>query len=508
MIILIQLLLSQLAFADGSDLNRANELYQAGNCTEAIPVYEKLRKETNESTSKDTSGLISFRLGYCQFALGDFEKAKVEFEAVSKDFPDNLEAKLRLADTYLFLQQYDSAISTASQIQSGPLQTEAQVLIARANLEANRPAVALNVLIKIQNTNDWRPVIAYWSGVTNYQLFELEKAVEAFNEARKSSTEALWVKSAAESWLSRLETESWPVRPSLSAGLMWDSNVPRTNEPVSDRAVVLNAGATFNVYQDKNWKFSIPTNAYGNFYSKDETVAYNYETLSVGIDASRIFAPSLRGNFSTVFLDSRLHNLYYQDYWISTASVYYQMLQSLSLFGSFGLTRNVNSNSAWTFSPTLTSNWVSPWFNLWGSLSYSKTYSSDKATIVTSPYFYAKTGRVASNYSSFGPTIGISRMLPFSFQVAAQGSLTYGLYDDESIPGVQAIDSRVDKTLAYTLSLSREIYWSALTAALAYSRTKNISRGPQLCQDSSGYIYSYNFTYDRSVTTLTLSLSL
>lgn len=505
------LLLTSLAsfgFAQSENLlTKADEAYGDGSCDKAISLYDQVRQQPNATS--DSKDLSTFRIAYCHYSAGNIDGALTEFDAFLRRQPDSDEARLRYAETLLSKEKYDEALENAKRITDPKHKLEARLVIARAYLETQETDKAIKELKIPTGTNpDLDPVVEYWRGVAYLQAFNLNSAESSFNSTIKMASENHWTKSAAESWLQNIEDSRVWIHPRVGLSYGSDTNIAgvlykttRNDAPDSSTAVkdtYTSADATLTSMPLRIGKntFTPSISGYSLKYGKADNKSYNNSSYSV--DLTALFPLTYRWNLTANASYSDLsynnkHYLYYSNVGLGTV---FAFTKTLSANLSYKNTKAIGDYPSVTNTATLGLGGETSYF-YWLTSYSTATASADNPTYTQSAgVFSVSAGSSFSNYTANTMTLGIGRVLPYSFDIYFQAASTNTQYVDERVPPVNAAYvtmPRKDTTTVYQLNLSRAIIERRLTATLSYSSTKNVSEGYQGLMYSSGSSADYNY---------------
>ena len=507
---------AQSAAREHAQIVAANDAYDHGDCAGAIQRYRLLIKSKRLSNNEREDAV--YRLSNCYAQTSEPEKAAAGFRYLLRKYPAQDDARLHLAEALLAQKKIDEAIAEAQKIKDPAQISEAKLLIARAQIEANDEEKALKTLQELQKQNPgWTPYVEYWRGVAYFQIFDESAAQQAFQRSARNSNQELWTRSASENWLSHLRDDRQWVHARMTLGFGVDTNVAQLRYRTSatgevDSGTDLQDGfkeldLTISTKPFHLGKMSLTpsfthTGQYYNTYS-----AYNPQSLGFQVAASQPQSQWWTFHGSLAWSDSRYNWIYSQDYLTLNLSEAYGITRKTTTHLGLAITRQVQSHPAWSIGPSMGYESEFEKFYWLAGISYTLT-SGESAVIANSSSGWTTTsGTLASSYKALNLRVGAGRTVE-GFDLFAQTAFTLTSYAKEIVPAGAAFsdEARVDKNYWLQLSASHSIVEKSLTASLSYSYTLNFSDGFQGTLYTTGS--SPDYTYRRGLASLLFTYSL
>lgn len=312
------------AEADPELLKKADAFYQAGNCIGAVNAYRDIYYQQHPSPAD--RDLVIFRTSYCYLQLGQTEAAAKGFQDIVDRYPQNDEARLRLAQALFQLRRAATARDHALLVEAEPLRAEATLLAAQADLELGDYQLAFNRLNRAQVNADWKPIFLYWLGIAKFRIGNSKQAEAYFRMANNLSPPGLWVKKESVNWIDQIHGGERTLHGSLTFGYFIDSNVaqqsvlttnnsgvpiesaPKPSSYYKDTGFLLAADASWRILQNEKWSLFSLANFSTPLYRL--YTSYDNENLSGGLTGSYRFSPATSADLSAKYLNSRYHFKY------------------------------------------------------------------------------------------------------------------------------------------------------------------------------------------------------
>jgi TolA-binding protein len=160
--------------------------YQQGNYSRARSLFQRY---VNENPNGDHSAAAQYALAWTYFKQNRFQPAAQRFrqfldayEGQQTDIPYDQDARLRLADSYFAMKQYEDAVEVYRRV-GGQGADYALYQAGEALNYAGRPEEALRTLRRVTERypdSRWHPEVLYRIGAIHFQTQEYESAVEAY----------------------------------------------------------------------------------------------------------------------------------------------------------------------------------------------------------------------------------------------------------------------------------------------------------------------------------------
>ncbi len=494
-----------------NELTQANEFYQKGDCASAINAYQKIANDA--ASAEADKDLANFRSSYCYLDSKQIDAAIAGFQRVVGKYPQNDEARFRLAQALSQADRYKEARDEALKIKDSGLLPEAVLLAAQQDLELGEPVSAINLLSSVKVTGDATAIYAYWLGVAEYRDGDVPKAEYYFKYAISKSAPDLWVISESKGWLETIRKEKAWAHGSATFGYFYDGNVaeqsllsvdsnnfPIQSAPLSssyytDNGYEVAANLTFRLVNEKRWNLYTSLSYSTPFYSVYSN--YNNEVYTASVASSYKISTFWSTDLTAKYIDSRYAAVYYQDYLSLTAGVNSQLTKKLSARFEVPFTMYMNTTFSKLYGGNLSAHYLVPFGTIYAGESVYKVSGGPVATFTASGNTASlNSGTMFVNYNSNSTYLGTTVPLIRDFHITGQVSLTNVSYNKELVPSgtVQAsIADRSDKTWAYSAELAGPLKANFWFASLSYTYTKDTSAGLQGLP-SSGQISSYSYT--------------
>lgn len=532
-------LLGGQAFSQDSkdQLAKANELYDAGDCKQAISVFESLQK--NSGLDAETKQTVLYKKAYCEYTLGDYNKSENDFSGYLKNNSDDDEARLKLGESQFNQARYSDARKNFDMIKSSEHVTEAKVFSVRSSIELDENQKALSTLNSIKNPGDWQAVVSYWKGVVEYHLDNNSEAIKNFKQAKQLANKESWVKGDAQSWLDRIKEETRFFHAYVTAGYISDSNIaqsmasnllggnnqsgggqgggqggqqqgpPKVGQgtSISDSAKYASLGFTLNPYVRSTKNITTSVYYTAPFYSQ-ENESYDYQTL--GWDISSNFETSGHDwwGVKLQYLDAWYNYIPYQQYLILEPYYFWKLGNDWSLKFDLALDDYLKTSSTYTVAPSVGLNYsATNWLTL--KTGISSTIGKGQAASYTPPEagaIYVSSGSMFSNYTTMGAYVGFWAQLPWSMELSAQFSQYKTAYASESIVVPQSQkkpEDRADTLNQIYVDLNIPVIHNLWAFDISATITKNTSTGMQGLPSASSLT---TYSYDRKYFLITTSL--
>ena len=167
----------------------AEALYFAGKYADALPVLEDLRH--NPDVADKSS--ISMLLGRTYMGLRRAHDARLCFQDLTQENPNNVLAWLSLGRVYLLDNESVLAIQTAQRVlKLEPENVQAMILKALAEQKQHRWSVALATLEDAHRTAPKDSTVLCLMGVSQQGLGDKEKAATLFEQAATVNPQDTW----------------------------------------------------------------------------------------------------------------------------------------------------------------------------------------------------------------------------------------------------------------------------------------------------------------------------
>lgn len=504
------------AQTESSLLQKAAAFYDKAQCEEAIDAYETVL--LSRTASNDDKNLAHFRIGYCSYNLGNYEKAATEFKTVLEKQPDEDEARLKYAESLFATEEFEESITQALKVKEADYVNDSKLLAARAYIEIQDSEKALAVLKGLNQTSpEMAPIIDFWKGLAYFQSFNETAATQSFMRAKQNSPEDLWTKSAATNWLTTLQDSKrdFHARAGISYGT--DSNLaqltyrasknssPDTSYYVSDS--YLSGDLYFSTKAYRFGKVSMTPSIYatGLNYSKSSNKSYN--PSSVTADLTTTYPSSYKWTYRTSlnYTDSRYNGAYYHNYLGVSAAALYAVSKRISASATLSYTSTIGNDQGQTVGPTFGIDGDNSMFYWLANVSYSTTTGTSATYVVNNGTASVASGATFSNYNTLSAKVGAGRVLFWDLDLLVTLTTSTTNYAKEPVPPPSAFstEQRVDTSTVIQASLSKTLIERRMTATLSVSSTKNSSSGYQGLVYTSGVSPDYN--YDRNQASLYLS---
>ncbi len=508
----------------------ADSLYQNGNCEKAIPAYQGI--SPTGLTQADTDKIL-FRVSYCQFSLGNYQESELGFKKYLTTHSGEEEAILKYSQSLLYQSKYTQAEEYALQVQSADFKSDAAIVIARAQIETNRPEKAIGTLkAHTQNAE-----ALYWLAVAQYNNDQDSEAENTFSAAIKKTNNDYWVHTESKAWLERIKSGQRKFHLRLTVGAFKDTNIDQSggtgtinlggpeggpgggqggqggpSGPGTSKASFANTNYTadngkyaaldliYNTYNSRKLSLTTTASFSSPFYSKNPT--YNQESASLDLNLRKIETSTFNYGASLKYLDTFYDNVYSQDYIYFTPTASWSFSPEYWLKFSIPITKYLNNKKVNLYGGSLDlyydpANWIS--IAIGGSTTKSSAPEAVLKDFGSGPKVVS--GTMFSHYSSVGAYLSFTFYFADTYQLGVTGSTYKTKYDLEKIPGNIKHTPREDKLKSYQFSFTKTFIRNVLSANLSYSYSDNKSTGfPGLI--SSGSVS--NNTYTRGYSLLTL----
>jgi len=500
---------------EGDFFQKADELYDQGDCEEAITEYRKLAHPQNSAERKEK---ILFRTSYCQFTLGQFQKSEKGFELYLKKYPNQQEARLKLAQSQFFNGKAALAKTNAQLITDAEFKTDALILEARAEMHENQLQKARDVLGQAKPEQSQAGEVRYWQGVVEYQSDQEEKAIEYFLEAQKHQKPD-WLSQEAKAWLEQIEKNKKKFSSTISFGGVYDTNIGQGggyftahgggggSKPAATGGYTADSGPYFQADFRSTWSAKRKSSTTSSlslsspFYGSNP--AYNYQ--SIGLDLNHQFQTQSLKNYGFLFkyLETFYNGLYSQDYLLFTPSLGWNLTKKFWMKLSLPLNYYLNNKQILVSSFTSDMQYeLNSRFQFLFGLGYTLS-SAPAAVISLGPPPATTSGTVFSRYNTVMGSLGFVWNWSESFQLGASGSYSTTNYESENLPAVgNPPKARSDVTAVGQISMTKMLTKDFWYLTLSSSYTDNLSTG-FAGLPTNGSVQ--NNTYYRSYSTLTTS---
>lgn len=500
-------------------LAKANAFYDKSDCASAISAYKKIY--SNILLTADDKDLITFRSSYCYLQNEQFLEAANGFEKIVEKFPDQDEARLRLAQALFRLRKTHLAQENAAKVTEPSLLVEASLLAAQAEIELGKPEDAIKRLNGVKINKEWFPIFYYWVAVAYFHDGDLRSAKSYFQAAERHSPDNLWVKKEARTWLKQMGEDKW-LHGSLVLGYLMDGNLaqqsvlttdsngvptesgPKQSSYYEDDALYLGANVSARLLNESNWSLFSSTSFSSPFYKIYSN--YNYKNISTGLSANYKITPSLAADFSTRYLDTRYGSTYAQDYLIFTAGLSGAITPNFYFHVESPFTAYIRTKHYRSYGFAASLRYAFSFATVFGGANYSKTTGPQALYYSYGTLAYVLSGSMFSNSESFSRYLGVSLNLPLDLLLTLQASSSETNYDAENLPAgtlQSSYAARQDSTKTYAVDISKVIIPEVWSIAAAYSYTSNKSIGLQGLA-SGGQVSDYNYTRPYWMFTTTL----
>jgi tetratricopeptide (TPR) repeat protein len=491
----------------------ANDFYQKGDCTSAVNAYKQIYYNS-DATEGDRDTVI-FRTSYCYVQLRQLDAAVTGFQLIVNKYPQQDEARLRLAQTHFQLGQFLLARDEALHVKDPNFLMDAVLLAAQADIELGDPLLAIQELSSVNVNKDWWPTYCYWFGVAYYHNGDSKRAASYFALAINKSPPNLWVIKDARAWLNQLHREQKWIHGSVTFGYFYDGNVaqqsvvgtdangvalttgPTPSSYYTDNGFLISTALSVRLVDEKKWNLYSSFGFSSPFYNSYTN--YNNQNYSAGLASAFKLSSTWSADLSAKFIDSRYDSVYYQDYLSLLGGLSGPITPKLSFRFELPYTAYMNTRFSKSYGTGMSLHYALPFASVFLGENYSETKGAyaTYATSGTSAYLYS--GTMFSNYESSGTYAGFN--LPFykQFSVTLQGASTTTNYARENLPlGTYqySYPNRSDRLLSYTAEVSGPVIPDLWFVSFAYSYYQNKSVGLQGFASSSEISdYNYNRPY-------------
>ena len=497
-----------------SQLKEAETSYENGNCSNAILLYSKILDRTKD---KEILSMADFRIGYCRFAEGNYLLAKKFFGFVLQYHPDNDEARLKIAQSFLLLGDPRKSQKVAQSIRSQEFLADAAIVQARSFIELENFKAAKNALKPFVNSEAHKAEVRFWLGVVSYNLDQDVGAKKYFHSAEKIAAPESWVKSQSDSWLRRIQGDQQKFHAQLTLGALNDSNIGQSGGYItettfasggyspyytSDEGGYASLDLIYTAYSSRKLYLLTTLSGSSPFYLNNPS--YNLTSASLDTTLKSILSSEQLLSLSLKYLDTWYGGVYYQDYIVFTPAWIWTPTQETWLKLSSPLTSYLNNQQIYVAG--LNSDFIEDLFPETAlSLGLSLTNSTGPTVTVTqstsdSTTYTATTGTMFTHYTTIGGYLGLSHKIDADWTFAGTVSDYSTSYQLESLPtALLPASARRDSLISYQLQLTYVVQKQEWFVNLAYTHTQNVSSGfPGL----PTYNYVTNYSYIRDYTLL------
>jgi tetratricopeptide (TPR) repeat protein len=130
--------------------------------------------------------VIDLNLGEAYSRLGDYEAAAQSVQAYLKKKPDDLDAKLRLADVFAERKRYKDAVRVLQEaVKGNPRDVKAQLALVRMYEKAKMDKEAAAAYERLATLAPDNKVIYYNQGVLHFEQKQYDRAAKAFGQVVK-----------------------------------------------------------------------------------------------------------------------------------------------------------------------------------------------------------------------------------------------------------------------------------------------------------------------------------
>ena len=501
----------------------AEEAYQAGNCAQAIALYEDILKSS--ASTAEQKNTAEFRTAYCHYTLGESELAERHFQKYLKVFPKDEEARLRYAESLFQQGKWTRVIQNSAQTRGSWSKNEIELLTGRSYLEMKEPEIAISHFSQVQAQGQLQSQTQYWWAVAEYQRGNKIVAKSHFEKATQNQQAPEWIRSYANDWMRQIKRDLRLTQGSITLGYFYDGNLsytstqnvnsltgqpqvysPNPSSYITDHGILIGGKFYGTLKESFPWSLTYSLDTSLPYYSNNPS--YNNETVGAGLALNYTKSSKLKYGFDVHYLDSRYKYQYYQDFLTLTPSLTWSPSPKWNIYVSAPYTLYLLTRNLSLVSPS-----VSVKFQAYGPLTLSAGVNFTQASGTAATYAnanpsYVSTGTMFSNYSNLGSYLGLGLQLPKGFYWSAQAGIYKTNYKAESVPltvGQTASAPRSDQLISYSTDLYYELINDKLSFDLSYSHYNNSSSGFQgIAYSTTMSTYNYQRPYFLFTTTLSL----
>lgn len=106
-LVVLLVLFSLESFSQSKRLEKANEIFEAGEYYRAIKPYKRAMKKLR---SREERAKVYYKIGICYYNIGNYRRARTYLRRVPRYDEDNKDSYFLLADVYKLLDKYDLAL--------------------------------------------------------------------------------------------------------------------------------------------------------------------------------------------------------------------------------------------------------------------------------------------------------------------------------------------------------------------------------------------------------------